>query len=883
MASVSIKAVNPASNSAALAGIERGLAEVREALRGLTPAEGLVGFDEAVQGLARKIDAISAKEDPAALQQLETAIGALRGIVSRVASNDALTKVADDVGALAAKIDSLAASETPKLSALENRIDILAAALNASAEAGHSVPRELEKLLSGLIEKLEWVQLTHTDHTALAHLEDRIATLVKRLDASDARLGLLEGVERGLADLLVYIEQLRSTNEAAAAGAKTSSAYTSSAKTSSGYTSSTKTSSETPPTNLVAAAIEHEAAEINQTEHRAQESLEDAQGPVEHVVDRLAVVENEMRIDGAPPAPVQPLPLVLDAPEPAPEPAAYVSEAAAMPVASDATPRLSQFESPQPPSAATDVTPRLSQFESPQSPSATSRTPIDPNLPPDHPLEPGSISGRSRQPSSPADRIAATEAVIGSKPPVIPDPGGGKPDFIAAARRAAQAASASSDDRKITRAGGTSTAQPKKLTERLRTLAVAAAVVVIVVGGFHMISRLFEDGSGAPTPAPPVQTTPQGQIEAPPTQSVPPQAQPDPRPPQKEPPHVEAEPLPAPLTAPKVSSANTPVTIPVPPLDISPAQHPVPVVPGSAPVVAPGPAPGQQSHLNSDAAAYTMALGSPPSDSKSGAQRAAASAPTDITGSLPGAAHATGSAAGDKLPVAIGGPALRLAALAGDPSAAYEVAIRFAEGRLVPVNNEEAARWFDIAAKKGLVPAEFRLGGLYEKGLGVKKNLTTARDLYRAAADKGHGKAMHNLAVLYAEGTDGKADYQTAAQWFRKAADRGIADSQYNLAILFARGVGVEQNFGESYKWFFIAAREGDQDAVQKRDEIASRLDQPSLEAARAAAEKWTPQPQPAEAVTVRGAWDAPASGTPPANPKPHSVKAATPDAAKVN
>ena len=335
MASVSINSRQSGVDSAALAGIERGLAEVREALRGLTPAEGLVGFDEAVQGLARKIDAISAKEDPAALQQLETAIGALRGIVSRVASNDALTKVADDVGALAAKIDSLAASETPKLSALENRIDILAAALNASAEAGHSVPRELEKLLSGLIEKLEWVQLTHTDHTALAHLEDRIATLVKRLDASDARLGLLEGVERGLADLLVYIEQLRSTNEAAAAGAKTSSANTSSAKTSSGYTSSTKTSSETPPTNLVAAAaIEHEAAEINQTEHRAQESLEDAQGPVEHVVDRLAVVENEMRIDGPPPAPAQPLPLVLDAPEPAPEPAAHVSEAAAMPVAS---------------------------------------------------------------------------------------------------------------------------------------------------------------------------------------------------------------------------------------------------------------------------------------------------------------------------------------------------------------------------------------------------------------------------------------------------------------------------------------------------------------------------------------------------------------------
>ena len=71
------------------------------------------------------------------------------------------------------------------------------------------MPRELEKLLSGLIEKLEWVQLTHTDHAALGHLEDRIAQLIKRLDASDARLGNLEAVERGLADLLVHIDEAR--------------------------------------------------------------------------------------------------------------------------------------------------------------------------------------------------------------------------------------------------------------------------------------------------------------------------------------------------------------------------------------------------------------------------------------------------------------------------------------------------------------------------------------------------------------------------------------------------------------------------------------------------------------------------------------------------
>jgi localization factor PodJL len=239
---------------------------------------------------------------------------------------------------------------------------------------------------------------------------------------------------------------------------------------------------------------------------------------------------------------------------------------------------------------------------------------------------------------------------------------------------------------------------------------------------------------------------------------------------------------------------------------------------------------------------------------------------------------------GDKLPAAIGSAALRSAASAGDPSAAYEVALRLAEGRFVAEDDEAAAHWFERAAKKGLTPAQFRLASLYEKGIGVKKNLATARDLYRAAADKGHGKAMHNLAVLYAEGIDGPGDYRTAAQWFRKAAERGVTDSQYNLAVLYARGVGVEQNVAESYKWFFLAAREGDKDAAQKRDEMAARLDEQSLAAARIEVEKWAPLPQPAEAITVKGGWDSPVNLSSGAKPKARSsVKASMPEPAKAN
>ena len=127
--------------------------------------------------------------------------------------------------------------------------------------------------------------------------------------------------------------------------------------------------------------------------------------------------------------------------------------------------------------------------------------------------------------------------------------------------------------------------------------------------------------------------------------------------------------------------------------------------------------------------------------------------------------------------------------------------------------------------RPAIVPATFRLGTFYEKGLGVKKDTDVARRYYTQAAERGNAKAMHNLAVLDADGGGKGANYKSASQWFRKAADRGVADSQFNLGILYARGIGVEQNLAESFKWFSLAAAQGDADAAGKRDDIAKRLD----------------------------------------------------------
>ena len=132
------------------------------------------------------------------------------------------------------------------------------------------------------------------------------------------------------------------------------------------------------------------------------------------------------------------------------------------------------------------------------------RKPIDPSLPPDHPLEPGS-AGRSRD----AAVRCRTHRRVGSRRRIEAAGYSGSGRRQAgfhrcrpprcAGRRCGIAARAKRWP--IQRAEGARSAG-KTRPSALRKLAVAAAVVVIVVGGFHIVSRLFEDGgSNAPAPA----------------------------------------------------------------------------------------------------------------------------------------------------------------------------------------------------------------------------------------------------------------------------------------------------------------------------------------------------------------------------------------------
>ncbi|MFK4512257.1 SEL1-like repeat protein [Bradyrhizobium daqingense] len=824
-----------------LSGIERALSDIKQVLRTLTPAEQLTGYDEAIRNLGAKLDLIlRANDDPSTVQQLEGAISALRAIVSNVASNEALARLSEDVQLLSSKVDQItrASGHSDSFAVLEQRIAALTAALETRERPQPAESTEhLEAAIRALSDRFDRMQVGNDSASTFAHLEQRVSYLLERIEAaSDPRNGNLSRVEDGLHDILRHLERQQAT-----------------------YSALAESRSSAPPDSGMVDLVKRELSDIRfsqaETNRSTQDSLDAVHSALGHVVDRLSMIEGDLRaVRSAPPAPApQPMAMPMAAPmEPAPmarEPrpqaqqpkydpkpelpnpaAAQAAQAAfvaaprdfhaATPAAPPPVPAAPQVAPPMPPRA-------ISEILEPHT--APARAALAPELPPDHPLEPGTRPGGRA--ATPSERIAASESAISDIPAAPKEPVSSS-SFIAAARRAAQAAAAAPPEKagraaKASARGGKNKGQEggSTITSKIRSLLVGASVVVIVLGTFKMAMNLLDGGS---PPAPQAM------------QNVPS----DPVSPAPPPPPVETKPAAPEQITPSMSSPT--------PIGRQSQNNAAP---------APAPTPGNSASVEIPPA---PAAAPPPASS-------------DVTGALSGTSRAKLGLIqvppSEKLPEAIGGPALRTAAMKGDATAAYEIGMRFAEGKGVATNYDEAAKWYDRAAQAGVVPATFRLGTLYEKGLGVKKDADIARRYYTQAAERGNAKAMHNLAVLDADGGGRGANYKSAAQWFRKAADRGVADSQFNLGILYARGIGVEQNLAESYKWFSLAAAQGDTDAPGKRDDVAKRLDSQSLAAAKLAIQTFSAEPQPDDAVNVMtppGGWDSAPQAA--AKPAPKAV-----------
>jgi len=134
------------------------------------------------------------------------------------------------------------------------------------------------------------------------------------------------------------------------------------------------------------------------------------------------------------------------------------------------------------------------------------------------------------------------------------------------------------------------------------------------------------------------------------------------------------------------------------------------------------------------------------------------------------------------------------------------------ESTTVSTESSEAQRALSLymkAAKLGHPGALLYVGGFYDKGNMVKRDLSKAFASYMQAASAGNPIAQFNVASMYLRGEGTDRDYKEAIEWFKRSAANGNSKAAYNLGVMYYTGEGVKQSESTAREWFKISAKNG--------------------------------------------------------------------------
>jgi len=94
--------------------------------------------------------------------------------------------------------------------------------------------------------------------------------------------------------------------------------------------------------------------------------------------------------------------------------------------------------------------------------------------------------------------------------------------------------------------------------------------------------------------------------------------------------------------------------------------------------------------------------------------------------------------------------------------------------------------------------------GPFEDGVAAydHKDYAKALELWLPLARAGDPTAQFNVGVLYEKGLGVDASATDAAQWYLKAAEQGDLGAQYALAVLYESGIGVAKDVDAARRWY---------------------------------------------------------------------------------
>ena len=131
-------------------------------------------------------------------------------------------------------------------------------------------------------------------------------------------------------------------------------------------------------------------------------------------------------------------------------------------------------------------------------------------------------------------------------------------------------------------------------------------------------------------------------------------------------------------------------------------------------------------------------------------------------------------------------------------------------------------------AEEGSPLAQYNLGEMYNRGLGVPRDYSEGSVWLRRAADQGFAPAQTALAHMFQQGKGMPVNYAEAAEWYRRAAEQGYAEAQHKLGTHYAEGWRVPRNYVLAYVWLSLAGA----GAYADRSEVVKHMSETQIESA---------------------------------------------------
>ncbi len=149
---------------------------------------------------------------------------------------------------------------------------------------------------------------------------------------------------------------------------------------------------------------------------------------------------------------------------------------------------------------------------------------------------------------------------------------------------------------------------------------------------------------------------------------------------------------------------------------------------------------------------------------------------------------------------------VRKAADRADPRAMYQLAEMYSDGKGVPENFSEAAKWYRRSADAGYPEAHTAMGVIsLIKAAGLAGDDESA---VRFASDESKKSELYSM-ILHPEKlqVQNQMVLKDSVRWLRKGAEQGHdANAQFVLGMLTGAGVGVEKDPVQAAKWMRLAA-----------------------------------------------------------------------------